>query len=192
MNLFDFLSNEEKDVIGEIGNISFGTASTALSMMLSRDVNISTPRVSVATSSELVEDFPKPFLIVSVDYIEGLVGSNVLMLKQEDAYKISDVLMGGEGTESGELTDLHISAIQEVMNQMMGMTATSMANLINKRVDISTPFISLRSVSDLISDLNSTDLIKVKFKITIEGFLESEIMQILTPDFAKELANSLL
>lgn len=189
----DFLSEQERDIIGEIGNISFGTASTALSMMLSRDVDITTPAVTMVSKDELVNSFPKPFVLVSVDYTEGLSGNNVLMLKQEDAYKIADILMGGDGTELGELTEIHISAIQEVMNQMMGMTATSMSDLFNKKVDISPPYMSVLSMSEISKQPDFTNeemLVKVSFRLTVKGLIESEIMQILTPDFAKNLANS--
>jgi flagellar motor switch protein FliN len=189
----EFLNEQEKDVIGEIGNISFGTASTALSMMLNRDVDITTPHVTTISKELLFKRFPKPFFLVSVEYTEGLSGKNILMLKQEDAFKIADVLMGGDGSSTGELTDFHISAIQEVMNQMMGMTATSMSDLFNKKVDISPPHTSLLTVSKLTEDpdYDQDFLVKVSFHLTVKGLIESEIMQILTPEFAKKIANGL-
>lgn len=189
------LTEQEKDIIGEIGNISFGTASTALSMLLSRDVDITTPSVEVLNRETLIRAFPKPFVHVSVAYTEGLKGNNILMLKPEDAYRIGDVLMGGSGEEIGELTDFHISAVQEVMNQMMGMTATSMSDMIGKKVDISPPSLSVYSLSELVDDpyyQQESWLVKVSFKLTIKGLLESEIMQVVTPGFAKQLASSFL
>src|SRR5690606_37125629 len=116
------LTEVEKDALGEIGNISYGSSATALSTILSQRVEITTPRVSVLSKEELLEEFNIPYVVLEVEFTEGLVGNNLMVLKIRDALIIANIMMGGDGQvgEDEELTDLHLSAVQEAMNQMMG------------------------------------------------------------------------
>ena len=120
------LTEVEKDAIGEISNISMGTAATTLFSLVNRKVEISTPVVSYATWDDLTKAYERPCVFIRIAYTVGLDGSNILVLKENDVKIITDLMMGGDGTNTdGELGELHLSAISEAMNQMMGSSATS-------------------------------------------------------------------
>ena len=147
LNLNDYLSDMEKDALGEIGNISFGSSATALSTLLNQKVDITTPEVSVLLQSKLVEEFPHPYVAIQVRYTEGFSGTNLLVIKQSDAAIIADLMLGGDGQNPTELMDeIQLSAVQEAMNQMMGSAATSMSTIFSKRVDISPPSIDILNI----------------------------------------------
>lgn len=145
----DSLSDAERDAVGEIANINMGTAATTLSTLLNNKVTITTPRVSYVTINELSQQYDRPCVFIHISYIEGIDGNNVLILKESDVKIITDLMMGGDGTNiDGELTELHLSAISEAMNQMMGSAATSLSSMLEKKVDISPPSASLVDLND--------------------------------------------
>ncbi|MBE3592667.1 MAG: flagellar motor switch phosphatase FliY [Thermoanaerobacter sp.] len=190
------LTEEEKDILGEIGNISFGTSATTLYTLLRNKVTITTPKVSVLSWEELKKEFNIPYVGVEVEYTNGLKGHNLLILKKEDVLKMTDLMMGGEGkVENGEITDLHLSAIGEAMNQMIGSAATSLSTLLNKTINISPPkaFI-VDFTASLPTDISfpEGDVVKIAFKMEVGEIIDSEIMQLLPLDFAKELVQSVL
>ena len=187
------LSDAEKDAIGEISNISMGTAATTLSQLINQKVNITTPTVSYATWDSLLTEFEEPCVCIQVLYTSGLEGNNILILKENDVKVITNLMMGGDGTNINEdLTDLHLSAIGEAMNQMMGSASTSMSSMLNKKIDISPPTASLVKLTEI---MNATDIadfltgtfVKVSFKMEIGSLINSEIMQMYSIDFAKSI-----
>ncbi len=190
------LTTQEIDALGEIGNISMGTSATTLFTLLSQKVTITTPNVSITTWGELSQSYSSQYVAVKVEYTDGLIGSNLLILKQDDVKVITDLMMGGEGIKvEGELTDLHLSAISEAMNQMIGSSATSMSSMFSKRIDISPPkaFIVSFGSSDPYGEFEMDDvLVRIAFKMVVGNLIDSEIMQLLPMKFAKELVNSLL
>ena len=187
------LTDAEKDAIGEISNISMGTAATTLSQLINQKVNITTPTVSYATWDSLLTEFEEPCVCIQVLYTSGLEGNNILILKENDVKVITNLMMGGDGTNINEdLTDLHLSAIGEAMNQMMGSASTSMSSMLNKKIDISPPTASLVKLTEI---MNATDIadfltgtfVKVSFKMEIGSLINSEIMQMYSIDFAKSI-----
>ncbi|MGP4080219.1 flagellar motor switch phosphatase FliY [Pseudalkalibacillus sp. R45] len=192
----ELLTNIERDAIGEVGNISFGSAATALSTLLNQKVEITTPNVSIVERNKLSDEFPKPHVAVLVSYTEGFDGSNLLVIKTSDAQIIADLMLGGDGTNPhGELGELHLSAVQEAMNQMMGSASTSMSTVFNKRVDISPPTIDLMDVNaDEGTDNIPKDdvLVKVSFKLKVGDLIDSNIMQLVPLHFGKELVDQLM
>jgi flagellar motor switch protein FliN/FliY len=191
----DYLSSIEQDALGEIGNITFGSAATALSTLLGKKVDITTPKVSVIAKKDLQSEFPKPHVAVHVNYVDGFNGINLLVIKTRDAQVIADLMMGGDGTgQTGdELTEIHISAVQEAMNQMMGSSATSMSTIFNRFVNISPPGIDILNLSAGEGNLPDEDVfIKVSFRLTIGDLIDSTIMQLLPVDFAKEMVAILM
>ncbi|OWA33771.1 flagellar motor switch phosphatase FliY [Saccharibacillus sp. O16] len=192
----DFLSSLEQDALGEIGNITFGSAATALSTLLGRKVDITTPKVSIITRSQFESEFPKPHVAVHVNYVDGFQGINSLVIKKRDAQIIADLMLGGEGDpQDEELNEIHISAVQEAMNQMMGSSATSMSTIFNRFVNISPPAIDILDVAsgDGVSNLPMDEtLIKVSFRLLIGDLIDSTIMQLITIDFAKNMVEMLL
>ncbi|SEN32308.1 flagellar motor switch phosphatase FliY [Paenibacillus sp. OV219] len=190
------LSSIEQDALGEIGNITFGSAATALSTLLGRKVDITTPEVSLIKRSELDDEFPKPHVAVSVSYVDGFQGINSLVIKTKDAQTIADLMLGGEGKLLGsELNEIHISAVQEAMNQMMGSSATSMSTIFNRFVNISPPGIDILDVNngDGMEQLPQDDtFIKIAFRLKIGDLIDSTIMQLLPISFAKEMVDTLM
>ena len=195
-NSADVLSNQEVDALGEIGNISMGTSATTLFTLLSQKVTITTPNVSISSWEELSTKYSSQYVAVKVEYTDGLIGSNLLVLKQDDVKIITDLMMGGEGVVAeGELTDLHLSAISEAMNQMIGSSATSMSSMFSKRIDISPPkaYIVNFGEGDPYGEFEPNEmLVKIAFKMVVGNLIDSEIMQLLPMKFAKSLVDSLL
>lgn len=193
MNRGDILSDVEKDAIGEISNISMGTAATTLNALVGQPVSITTPTVAYSTWGDMAADFKaRPCVALQLGYKEGLDGENVLILKDRDVMVITDLMMGGDGTHTdGELGELQLSAISEAMNQMMGSSSTSLSSMINKKVDILPPKATLVDFNDDIaltgSAFQMTEFVKVSFQMTIGDLVNSEIMQLYPLDFAKKL-----
>ena len=189
----EFLTDIEKDTVGEISNISMGTAATTLSSLVNQKVNISIPVVTYATWDDLVKSYDRPCVFLQIQYKEGLDGNNILILKENDVKIIADLMMGGDGTNTdGEITELHLSAICEAMNQMMGSASTSLSSMLNMKIDISPPTASLVDLNDNldqneISDFLSKGFVKNAFKLTIGDLVDSEIMQLFPVEFAKNL-----
>jgi flagellar motor switch protein FliN len=194
--LADILSPLEQDALGEIGNISFGSSATALSMLLNQKVEITTPSVSIIERKNVADEFPMPYVAIQVNYTEGFLGTNLLVIKQDDAAIIADLMLGGDGkSTSGSLGEIQLSAVQEAMNQMMGSAATSMSTVFGKRVDISPPTIHLLDIKEgegLEYLPDEEILIKVSFRLKIGSLVDSNIMQLLPVDFAKEIVQQLL
>ena len=192
----EVLTEKEKDTIGEIANISMGTAATTLFSLVNRKVEISTPVVSFANWSDICEAYEKPCVFIRIGYTVGLDGSNILVLKEHDVKVITDLMMGGDGTNTdGELGELHLSAISEAMNQMMGSAATSMSSMLNKVIDISPPqadLIDLQETIDesAIDEFLAGEFVKIRFRLEIGDLVDSDIMQLYPIPFAKEMCES--
>lgn len=187
------LSDTEKDAVGEISNISMGTAATTLSSLLNQKVNITTPRVEVADWDKLSRKYDRPCVMLQIRYKEGIDGNNVLILKERDVKIITDLMMGGTGNvdDGEELTDLHLSAIGEAMNQMMGSAATSLSSMFNRKIDISPPIANIvetyNEMDETLPQFLNDNFVIVVFKMQIGDLIDSEIMQLYPIDFAKEL-----
>ncbi|MCG7376921.1 flagellar motor switch phosphatase FliY [Paenibacillus sp. ACRSA] len=192
----DFLTELEQDALGEIGNITFGSAATALSTLLGLKVDITTPKVSVISRSRFEEAFPKPHVAVHVNYVDGFEGINSLVIKKRDAQVIADLMLGGEGNPADEeLNEIHISAVQEAMNQMMGSSATSMSTIFNRFVNISPPGIDILNMEsgEGVSNLPEDEtLIQVSFRLLIGDLIDSNLMQLLPVHFAKHMVELLI
>ena len=191
------ITDLERDALGEIGNISMGGAATTLSVLLGRKVSITTPTVSVSNLKALKEKYPVPFLVVEVGYSIGIEGNNVLCIQAKDAAIIADLMMGNDGTNPDqELSELHMSAVSECMNQMMGSVATSLSSMFNKKVDITPPVVTLvdlgteEVVSKLLDKVDP--IIQASFRMEVDGLIDSEIMQLLPVDVAKDMVDALM
>jgi flagellar motor switch protein FliN/FliY len=196
-NMDDILSPMEKDALGEIGNISMGSAATTLSTLLGHKVNITTPNVSVAPMNVIQQHYPLPYLVVEVAYTIGIDGNNVFAIQASDAAVIADLMMGGDGTNPDQqLTELHMSAVGEAMNQMMGAVATSLSSMFKKKIDISPPKVNLVDFGseEVLKNLakNAEPVVRAAFRMEVDGLIDSEIMQILTIDVAKGMVDALL
>ena len=187
----------ERDALGEIGNISFGSGATALSLLLNRRVELNTPNVELSEFSELIRKYPKPCLAAEVDYTTGLKGTNLLLIQMHDAAVIADLMLGGDGTSPNmELGDMEISAISEAMNQMIGKASTSMSSLFELRVEIAPPrtrVLSMKNLEEFSSQFIENNLVVVvNFRLVIEGLVDSQIMLVIPYPFAREMAKTLI
>ena len=193
----DGLTDLEKDTIGEVANISMGTAATTLFSLVNKRVEISTPVVSVSTWDDIMKQYEKPCVLVKIGYTKGLNGSNVLVLREDDVKIITDLMMGGDGTNvDGEIGELHLSAISEAMNQMMGSSATSLSSMLNMMVDISPPTSDLVDMND--EDVSQLDdflrgaFVRIEFKLLIGDLVDSKIMQLYPIDLAKSMCSNVV
>lgn len=188
----DYFSKEEADVIGEISNISIGSSATAMNMMLGQPVTISTPNVSLVHKNEILNDYEISCVLIRVQFIQGLYGNNILILKDEDAKIITDLMMGNNGSgaySKGDITSLHLSAVAEAMNQMTANSATAMSKIFDKKVDISPPTVqsiiieTFNFPDDILDDL----FVKIKFRMRIGNLVDSTIMQLYPFDLAHSI-----
>ncbi|MBR3573547.1 MAG: flagellar motor switch phosphatase FliY [Lachnospiraceae bacterium] len=195
----ELLNDVERDAIGEVANISMGSSATTLYSLVNRKVNITTPVVTLCTWDELIADFGKPCVFIRIKYTRGLDGTDILVLKENDVKIITDLMMGGDGTNTdGELGELHLSAISEAMNQMMGSSATSLSTMLGTLIDISPPESSLVDLgafdngSDVAPFLGGT-FCRIQFRMQIgDGLVDSTIMQLYPIDFAKKIVETFM
>lgn len=192
------LSDTEKDAIGEIANISMGSAATTLYSLVNRKVNITTPIVTLSQWDTMVGDYERPCVFIQIKYTAGLDGHNILILKEHDVKIITDLMMGGDGTNTdGELSEIHLSAISEAMNQMMGASATSLATMLGKMIDISPPEATLVDLMTIdggqeIAPFLGGTFVKISFRMQIGDLVDSTIMQLYPCDFARFLCTTFL
>ena len=191
------LSEQEIDTIGEVANISMGSAATTLFSLVNQKVEISTPVVSETNWQALASNYDNSCVVVRIGYTKGLDGSNILVLKEDDVKVITDLMMGGDGTNiDGEISDLHLSAISEAMNQMMGASATSLSSMLNKMVDISPPTATLTDLATIdggdIDEFLKDNFVRIAFKMEIGTLVDSEMMQLYPIKLAKEMCGSVL
>ena len=184
------LKPDEKDAIGEVSNISMGAAATSLSTLVNQKVTITTPQVMVVDWDSFVKKHTAPYVTVQLKCKEGLEGNNILVLLEEDAKVITDLMMGGDGTNtSEELSDLHLSAISEAMNQMIGASATSLSSMLKRKVDILPPIASKIDLLEAkLENAGGEDrFIEVDFRIKIGDLVDNTLSQIYPLEFAKEV-----
>lgn len=191
-NSADMLTPEESDALGEIANISMGTAATTLSVLVNNRVDITTPTVSYTTMEELADRQETPCVFIYISYRVGLEGRNMLILNERDVKVITDLMMGGDGTNlDAELGELHLSAICEAMNQMMGSASTSMSSMINQMVDISPPTATRvdfgEEFPDEFKSLGEQTFVQVSFKMEVGDLVDSQIMQLYPMEFARRV-----
>lgn len=184
----------EIDAIGEILNISLGASATAVSTLLNRRVDITTPKVSILSGDEFSFENIEPAVAVEITYISGLKGTNLMLLKRSDVKAIVEILMGAPlEDDGGEISELYLSAICEVMNQMMGSSSTALSEFLNEFVNISTPVSYLVENREQIIEKYFKDgenMVVVKFSLKIENVIESEFFNLMHIDLAKKLVSA--
>ena len=191
------LTDVEKDAIGEVANISMGSSATTLYSLVNQKVSITTPVVELANWETTTNNYARPCVFIQIKYTMGLDGTNILILKEHDVMVITDLMMGGDGTNvDGEIGDLQLSAISEAMNQMMGASATSLSTMIGKKIDISPPQASLLNMvtqnPSEVADFLMGTFVKITFKMQIADLVDSVLMQLYPIDFAKSLYDTFI
>ncbi|MFN2363570.1 MAG: flagellar motor switch phosphatase FliY [Halarsenatibacteraceae bacterium] len=190
------LTDEEIDVLGEVGNIAMGSAATALYTILDQKVEITAPKVSVESFSDISDQYHKPCVLVDVEYVAGIVGVNLLVIQKEDAAIIADLMMGGDGSDPDEeLNEMHISAVGEAMNQMMGSASTAMSSLIDDVVNISPPnaqYLEMNKALDHEKFFGPEEtLVATSFDLKVGDLIDSQFQQLSTIEFTKDLVKKL-
>lgn len=185
------ITMKQADIIGEIANICTGNAATALSLIINRPTNITTPVVEVLNKEESLVQPDR--ILVKVPYTKGLDGTNLMILKEQDALIIANLMMGGNGDTTGmSFDEITISAVSEAMNQMCGRIATSMSELLHKPTDIGFPLINSKyQTTFVIPDelCDGTDIVKITFRLTVEGLIDSTIWQLYPLSIVKQILN---
>ena len=184
----------EIDAIGEIMNISLGSSATAVSNLLDHRVDITTPTVRIVNAEEFTLGELDPAIGVEIRYVAGLDGSNIMLLKMSDVKLIVDLLMGMETPEEEfELNDLTLSAVCEVMNQMMGSSSTALSDFLGRVVNISTPVTfdgsNIEQMRKEHLPVENGPIVVVSFALSIEGSMSSEFMNVMSVELAKELVS---
>ena len=185
------------DAVGEILNISMGSAATAVSELLNAKVWITTPQVSVVKAADLNYDRLEPAICVKIVYVSGISGQNMMVLKQDDVQLILNQLMGNPLVVSPdfEFDEMNISAVSEVMNQMMGASATALSDLLGISVDISTPTPYLIEQTNFcqLAELDPDEtIVAVTFNLSVDGVMNSEFMSVMSVDLAKSLSDKMI
>ncbi len=197
-NAEQFLTAEERDIIGEVGNIAMGSAATVLYTLMNKEVKITTPSVEVKRFNQITEEYTRPCVLVKVEYVSGLEGINLLIINMEDAAVIADLMMGGDGqdVENEELDEIHLSAVGEAMNQMMGSSSTSISNIIDEMVNISPPEPKLLVLDEVLNGENEFFpedelLVVTSFDLKIGELVDSSFKQLAPLAFSKQLTSNL-
>ncbi len=190
------LTEEEKDALGEIGNISMGTAATTLFTLLNKKVSITTPKVQEVTIEEVFSRFDDPCVTISVGYTVGIQGTNLMIINSKDVKVITDLMLGGDGTNiEGELSEMHLSAISEAMNQMIGSSSTSLSEMLGKMIDISPPVAVSKPVEEMLEEFDdyptNEPSVLVSFAMEVGDLIDSEIMQMMPISMAKDLIQAM-
>ena len=195
------MSNEnlnpiEIDAIGEIINISLGASATAVATMLDRRVDITTPNVKVVTFEEFEFKRLEPAIGVEITYTHGLSGNNVMIIKKMDVKTIVGLLMGSEiPDEEFEMNELYVSAICEVMNQVMGASATAMSEFIGETVNITTPTSFEIENSDKFKEKYfepDNNFVSIEFSLSIEGSIKCEFVNLMPIPLVKMLVSRMI
>ena len=188
------LTSAEIDMIGEVGNMIMGSASTALFTILGQNVDITTPKVSVIKLSELKDKFDDERVVTTLNFEEAITGLNVFVVDTRTAAIIADLMMGGDGQNAGEeIDDIKMSAVGEAMNQMMGAASTSMSEFLDASVNITPPSSSTFDFSDEnaqfppVANQDDEEIVLVSFDMSIGELASTNIFQILPIQFVKEL-----
>ena len=197
-DIIDAFTDMEKDAIGEIGNISMGSAATTLFTLLSQRVEITTPTVKQTTIAKIAENYPLPFVSVFIKYSVGIDGMNLLILKEDDVKIITSLMIGGDVLSDlpEDLTEMHLSAISEAMNQMMGAASTSLSEMLGGKIDITPPKVSRvnfkgdRLDPDILDP--TQEIMCTSFRMRVGNLIDSEIMQILPIEFARKLIDKIM
>lgn len=187
----------EIDAIGEISNICLGNSASTLGMLVRQTVDITPPRVEIIEKKEYIKAVSSKKVFVKVNYVEGLQGCSILMLEEQDAKAIADLMMGSDGHgdfANMELGELHLSAVSEAMNQMMGAAATSMSIMLDRKTDISTPDTQFMDNGQYMAYTfpNDDKFVKVGFRLTVEGVIDSPIVQLYPHDLGKAISDLFL
>ncbi len=190
-------SELEIDAIGEISNICLGNSASTLSKLLNRNIDITPPKVEIVEKSEYTSDVSSEKVFVKVSYVEGVMGCSILMLEEDDAKAIADLMMGSDGHGAFaqmEFGELHLSAVSEAMNQMMGAAATSMSIMLDRKTDISTPETKHMSKGQYIGyEFPKEDkLVKVSFVMTVGDVFSSPMVQLYPHDLGKAISDLFL
>ena len=190
----ELLSPMEIDAIGEILNISLGSSATSVSQLLGQQVNITTPEVKLMKTKEFDIKLYEPAIGVEINYVEGLSGSNILILKEEDVKVIVGLLLQTDFSDKEFVMDeMNIGAICEVMNQMMGAAATALSQFLNRTINISPPNSFPVANSEQFREKylkNSEDVVAVYFDLIIGDMVKSKFINLMRVDLAKELVSN--
>ena len=191
------LNELEISAIGEIANISIGNAATSLSLLVNREVDISTPLVKIKDNDSQVSVSGGEELVAYVDYVKGIMGRNMLFAKKDEVKMLADMMMGSDGRGmfyDMDFSDMHLSAFSELMNQIMGAASTAMGMMLDRLVDISTPeAIELSDGKQITYDSSKDNrYVEVLVDVVVNNEMQLKIIQAYPFILAKAIADVFL
>ncbi len=171
------LTDFEYDALKEVGNIGIGQASTSLSKIMNKPVNISLPYLKLIPLVQLPQAvrFEEPVVGIIQQLNGDEKGYLLLMLSRESAKKILRLMLGS-AEEANAFDEMEKSALQELGNIMNGTYITALSNFLGISLGISTPF-EIYDMSDalinqivghMISEVNDVLFLKTEFMINSE------------------------
>lgn len=186
MNFSEF----DLSILGEIGNVSVGGAATSLSDFVNKIVTISIPDTKIITFKELREKFGPAVIFAKIDYCNGLTGSNVLLLKKEEAVDFTKIIVREKlGEEITQWDDFSKNVLAEMFNIMVGNMSASMSDIFNQNVKINTPEIYDVDASDVKFYKDTDLLVTVWFELRIESEFKINMVKIISKEQADNMVN---
>jgi len=154
------LDEMQYDVLKEIGNIGAGNATTALSQMLSKKMDMSVPKVALISFNEIsnIIGSEEQIVVGILLELEGEInGMMMFFFDIKSAHHLVDVLMQRPienksiDEESTEFSEIEMSALNEIGNIVAGSYLTAIATLTNMKIISSVPNMTIDMVGALLS-----------------------------------------
>ena len=178
------------DVIREIGSIGTGNAATALSGMLSEEIKMTIPQVCVLGFNEAVQKIGNPEEIVAAVLVEmsgEIEGIMLFILRLDFVNLILEKSLGETSQDFSLLTDMKVSALEEIGNIMISSYINAISTLTGLEIRISVPAISINMVGGILTvpmaelGYDSDKIMMINGKFIIQGKeMNSELL--LLPD----------
>ncbi len=150
----DTLDNIHLDVLKEIGNIGAGNATTALSQMINRKIDMGVPKVRILGFKELSDILggAENQVVGILFAVEGQInGMMMFVLETISAHNLVNILMGKALNTFEEFTQMDLSALQEIGNIITGAYLSSLSSLTNLRINASVPHMAIDMAGAILS-----------------------------------------
>ncbi|MDD6208753.1 MAG: chemotaxis protein CheC [Clostridiales bacterium] len=150
----DAMDNMQFDVLREIGNIGAGNAMTALSQLLNKKIDMGVPKVELIELKNLpdavggADAIVVGILLTLSNDVEGMI---MFIVSQETARKTADVLLGQPIDPDAPLTEMEISALQEIGNIITGAYMSALSMLTHLNVNLSIPYMAVDMAGAVLS-----------------------------------------
>ena len=156
MSNFDYnsLDSMHLDILREIGNIGAGNATTALSQMINKKIDMGVPQVNVLEFKDLAEVLggaENPIVGILIG-VEGQInGMMMFVLEQKSAHNLVNMLMGRDIDRFEDFTEMDLSALNEIGNIIAGAYLSSLSTLTNLKIIGTVPNMAIDMAGAILS-----------------------------------------